>query len=231
MSENGLNRLSTEAIIQGCQSESGHPRSEETGYCFELFRRALEKQEQEAWLAIDAQYRQLILRWGCDYAPDLPHEEIEQIASETLPKFWQSLTKSAEPLTQRFAHIGAVLKYLKQCTLSVLYDYKRQLQRAERIRQHLEADNKTALFCHEPEHDLSVRIEQEQLLGQVREWVQTYVTEKQELQVLFLSYQVGLTPAEIVKRYPQDFPDAQSVRRIKERILKRARRALRAYTR
>jgi DNA-directed RNA polymerase specialized sigma24 family protein len=229
MSKNGLHRLSTKAIIQGCQDESAQPRTQETGYCFELFRRALEEQAQDAWLAIDEQYRQLILRWGSDYAPDLPRAEIEQVAPEALPKFWQSLTKSAVPLTRRFSHIGALLKYLKQCTMSVLYDYKRQLQRTERIRQRLESDDQILPFYQETEQELATRIEQEQLLARVREWVQAHVTDEQERQVLYLSYQAGLSPAEIAARYPQDFPEAQCVRRIKERILKRARRALRVY--
>ena len=132
MSKNGLHHLSTKTIIQGCQDESTQPRAQETGYCFELFRRALEEQEQDAWHAIDEQYRQLILRWSCDYAPDLPRDEIEQVAAETLPKFWQSLTKPTEPLARRFSHIGAVLKYLKHCAFSVMCDYKRRLQRTER---------------------------------------------------------------------------------------------------
>ena len=121
--------LSTEAIIQGCQTEAAQPRAEESGFCFELFRRALEEQEPAAWTAIDQQYRQLILRWGCDCAPDLARSEIEEVVISAFPRFWQSLTRSTDPLTRRFAHIGAVLKYLKQCTVSTLLDYKRQIQK------------------------------------------------------------------------------------------------------
>ncbi len=230
MSQNGLQRLSTEAIIQGCQAESTQPRAEESGYCFELFRRALEEQEASAWLALDAQYRQLILRWGRDYAPDLPREEIEQIAPDALPKFWQSLTNSAEPLTERFAHIGAVLKYLKQCTFSIVADYRRQLQRIDRIKQRLELAEQPIPKSQEQEQELSIRLDQEQLLQQVRAWIQTNVTDAAERQVLYLSYQEGLSPAEIAARFPKQFADAQYVRRVKERVLKRARRALRVET-
>lgn len=230
MSQNGLDRLSTEAIIQGCQVESTQPRNEESGYCFELFRRALEEEEPDAWLAIDAQYRQLLLRWATDYAPDLSREEIERIVPDALPKFWQSLTRSTVPLTHRFSHIGSLLKYLKRCTLSVLSDYRRQLRRIERIRQRLESAEQPQTLQTKNEHDVVTRLEQEQLLQQVRAWVKNYVRDAQERQVLYLSYQEGLSPAEIAALYAQQFPDAQSVRRIKERVLKRARRALRIYT-
>jgi DNA-directed RNA polymerase specialized sigma24 family protein len=228
--KNGLNRLNIDAIIEGCQAEATQPRDQESGYCFELFRRALEDEEPVAWLAIDAQYRQLLLRWGSDYAPDLPQEEIERIVPDALPKFWQSLTKSTIPLINRFAHIGALLKYLKQCTLSVLIDYRRQLQRSERIiRKQLEIAEQALPISQEDEQDLVERLEQEQLLLQIRAWIQSHVTDAEERQVLYLSYQVGLSPAQIAARYPDQFPEAQQVRRIKERILKRARRAFQIH--
>ncbi len=226
--EDPLRHLSTKTIIQGCQAESNQPRSRETGYCFELFRRALEDKEQIAWEAIDEQYRHLILYWICDHSPDLPQEEIEQVAPEALPKFWQALTRSAVPLTSRFRHIGEILKYLKQCTISVLRDYERRIQRVERVKKCLEtADQSTLCQQADAEQELLARINREQLLQLVREWVKTCVTDCQERKVLCLSYEYGLTPAEIAAHYPRDFPDAQTVRRIKERILKRARRALR----
>jgi DNA-directed RNA polymerase specialized sigma24 family protein len=207
--------LSTEAIVQGCQAEATRPRTEESGYCFELFRRALEEEEPAAWLAIERQYRQLILRWGCDCAPDMPSQEVEQTVTAVWLRFWQALAHPTEPFTRRFGHIGAVLSYLKQCTASVLLDHKRH-------RQRLDATTYTL-----PVQDATERLEQEQLLQQVRRWIRTSVTDAQEQLVLYLSYQAGLSPAEIAARYPQEFPDAHSVRRIKERILKRARRALR----
>jgi DNA-directed RNA polymerase specialized sigma24 family protein len=219
--------LSTKAIIEGCQAEAAQPRAEESGYCFELFRRALEEEEPAAWLAIDQQYRQLILHWGQDCAPDLPRQEVEQVVTATLPKFWQSLTRSAEPLTGRFVHVGAILKYLKQCTVSVLLDYRRQLKRRERLRQRLESEAVPVAGQDSTEEALTERLAQEQLLQRVRAWIQGNVTDSQERLVLSLSYQAGLSPCEIADRYPQEFPDAQSVRRIKERVLKRARRALR----
>jgi hypothetical protein len=77
------------------------------------------------------------------------------------------------------------------------------------------------------EEAVTERLVQEQLLQRVRTWIQANVTDSQERLVLSLSYQAGLSPGEIADRYPQEFPDAQAVRRVKERILKRARRALR----
>ncbi len=226
MLERPLHQLNLDEIIQGCQVESNQPRDQETGYCFELFRRAFEEQEQAAWLAIDEQYRRLILHWVCDCSPCLSRQEVEEIAPQALPKFWQTLTKSSTPLAERFAHIGALLKYLKRCTISVFRERERRIQRRERIRQRLKSTEQAIPAQIGSEEELLNRIDRGRLLQMVQKWVKTYVTDHQEQRILSLSYEYGLTPAEIVKHYPQEFPDTQTIRRIKERILKRARRAL-----
>ena len=226
MFERSLHRMPLDNIIDGCQSESNQPRTQETGYCFELFRRALEEDEQEAWQAIDQQYKHLILHWIYSCSPQLPREEIEEIVPEALPKFWKVLTKSTIPMAERFAHVGAILSYLKQCAVSVLRDHERRLQRRERVKARLESAQQLGPYHLETEQELLTRIDQEKLLQLVRNWVKSYVTDPQEQQVLSLSFEVGLTPSQIAEQYPHDFPDVQTVRRIKERLLKRARRAM-----
>lgn len=226
MTDRSLRHLALTAVIAGCQAESNQDRAEEQGYCFELFRRALEEQEQAAWSAIDTQYHHLILYWMYNCSPSLPREEIDEVVPETLPKFWKILTKSATPLTERFTHVGALLKYLKQCAISVLRDHERCLQRRERIRGRLEAVNQLQFDHMENEQDLLAQIDQEKLLQRVQKWAETYVTDPQEQRVLSLSFEYGLTPTQIAENYPQEFSDVHTVRRVKERLLKRARRAL-----
>jgi RNA polymerase sigma factor (sigma-70 family) len=226
MPEHLLRQMNLDEIIQGCRFEAGLPRSQETGYCLELFRRAVEEQEQMAWSAIDDQYKGLMLRWLSDCAPELPRQEAEDIAPEAWRKFWQALTRSNVPLTDRFAHVGALLKYLKQCTLSVFYEQQRRLRRHEQVNQPLSPEQQAVLACHESEEELLARLDRETLLQAVRKWIDNCITDPQEQRILSLSYEQGLTPIEIAASYPQEFPDAQTVRRLKERVLKRARRAL-----
>jgi hypothetical protein len=224
MPEQSLQDVPLDDVIRGCRIESGQPRGQEKGYCFELFRRAVEEQEQDAWSALNEQYRNLVVRWLANGSAALTREQAEEIAPETWSKFWRAQINADTPLSERFAHVGAVLKYLKQCTFSVVREYERRLWRRERIQQRLEVDGKVTTSLSEEE--LLARIDRERLLQQVRRWVETYVTDPQELQVLALSYEQGLTPAEIARQYPQEFTDAQMVRRLKERVLKRARRAM-----
>jgi hypothetical protein len=224
MPEQSLHDVPLDDVIRGCRIESGQPRGQEKGYCFELFRRAVEEQEQDAWSALDAQYRNLVIRWLSDGSSALTREQVEEIAPETWSKFWRAQTNAGTPLSERFAHVGAVLKYLKQCTFSAVREYERRLWRRERIQQRLEVDGKVTTTLSE--EDLLSRIDRERLLQRVRQWVETYVTDPQELRVLSLSYEQGLTPAEIADQYPHEFTDPQMVRRVKERVLKRARRAM-----
>lgn len=226
MLEQSLRQLNLETVIKGCQTESSQPRAQETGYCFELFRRALEDEEQAAWVAIDNQYKNLILHWLYCCSPALSREEAEEIVPQAWPKFWRIFNKSSAPLTDRFAHVGALLKYLKQCAISVLRDYERRMQRRERIRKRLASPDQMVLYQPESEQELLTRIDREKLLALIRQWVDTYVTDPQERRVLSLSFEYGLTPVKIAEQYPQEFANAQTVRRIKERILKRAKRAL-----
>ncbi len=226
MSKHSLHHLKLNDIVEGCRAEANQSRQEECGYCFELFRRALEEQEQAAWMAIDTQYRHLILHWMHSYASNLSPEEIDEILPEALPKFWRFLTRSSTPLAERFVHVGAILKYLKQCAISVLRDHERRLKRRERVRSQLELPDQLAPFQPETEQELLIRIDQERLIQIVRRWIDTYVTDPQEQRVLSLSFEYGLTPAQIVRMYPQEFEDVKTVRRIKERLLKRAKRAL-----
>jgi hypothetical protein len=59
----------------------------------------------------------------------------------------------------------------------------------------------------------------------VRQWLAGNVRDPQEIQVIYLSYELDLPPSEIALRFPEQFASVQEVRRIKERILKRLRRA------
>jgi len=65
--------------------------------------------------------------------------------------------------------------------------------------------------------------EQQHLLKQ---WVETAVTDQTEKLLLKLTYEFDMKPREIIKAYPTHFSTIADVYRIKERILKRARYAL-----
>lgn len=228
MAVHALRQLSLDTVIQECHAESRQERQRESGYCFELFRRALEEGDQAAWAAIAVQYRQLLLNWIYGYrAVTFTPDEAEATAHEALERFWRTLSARAPDITSHFAHVGALLKYLNQCVIATILDQQRRAQRRARLVERLQADA-IALQPIASDTDTLERLCRAEQVAQVRQWVQTHVTDPHEQLVLRLSFEQALTPAQIAQQYPQQFADAQAVRRLKERILKRARRGLSA---
>lgn len=206
-----------EDLIRLCRRESARPRVEECGHCFELFRRAIEGRESQAWAAVESQYQGMV--WG--WLGGVPESSREHLVRESFSRFWRILSRCI-PLQARFEHTGALLKYLRQCVISVMLDHRRQEVRLERVRRRCEQVE----LIEPPSSSALDALCQEQRLQRVRHWLDGNVKDPVELRILELSYELDLQPVEIVARYPTEFADVQEVRRIKERILRRVKRAL-----
>ncbi|NJN18132.1 MAG: hypothetical protein HC822_18635 [Oscillochloris sp.] len=216
-------QISLDAVIVHCREESRRGRREEQGYCFELFRRALEQRDQGAWAAIAAQYHLLILDWV--YAARSDPEVAEEAAREALERFWRTLAGRADSLAARFPHVGALLKYLQQCAVTTVLDRRRREQQRAKLDERLRAEPVVA-FVPSPENDAVERLARATQLDRVRRWIGEAVSDPDELLVLRLSFTDGLSPAEIAGANPDRFSNVEQVRQIKERVLRRARRAL-----
>lgn len=227
VSEQHLHQLSLDEIIMRCRTEAQQERQHELGYCLELFRRALEAQDEAAWTAIAAQYRQLMLGWVYAYkSASFTPDEAEEVAREGFERFWRTLTRREVDVGAQFAHVGALLKYLHQCVIATILDQQRRARRAARLVERLKLTEVPVHAHAAPEEAALQDVMRAEQVRQVRAWVRQHVTDPQEQRLLHLSYERELTPAVIAQQFPDEFADAQTVRRIKERILKRARRAL-----
>lgn len=220
-----LHQQSLQEIIETCAQEAREQlRESELGSCFELFRRAFEEGEEAAWTAVQAQYQRLVIDWlrKASAQPLLP-ADLDDLIQTAYTKFWYSLSKSEESLKARFEHVGAVLKYLNRCVVTSCLDAGRKAERRRRLEQKM-----SRLAAHEgferPVYDLGE--ESEAQLGRVQAWLQKEVDDPLEQLAIKLLYEEGLKPREIVAQYPEAFPDTYTLRRIKARVLQRARRAL-----
>lgn len=222
-----LAQLNLDAVAAGCRDEAQRSRHQELGYCFELFRRALEQAEQGAWHVLATQYRRLVLEWiHAARRAATEDSDPEELAQEAFERFWRTLVGRCNPLTARFPHVGALLKYLQQCAVTTVLDQRRRAMRQARLNARVESAHTTSGISAGPEDATVARIDQAALLARVREWVAAEVHDADERLVLQASYTDDLSPAEIAARYPDRFTDAALVRQIKERVLRRARRAL-----
>ena len=218
-----LPQLSLNAVVEGCQDEAQKRRELELGHCFELFRRAIEEQQHLAWEAVIKQYNRLIYSWlHARTFQSLMPDEKEDLVQDAWAKFWKTLKNYGIPLKSRFKHVGALLNYLKKCLITATIDYQRRVARKKPLQKKLEAEPEAV----SPATDDSVigRLSAEAEAVAVREWISKHVTDKKELLVLRYSFEQGLKPSQIIKRHPELFSNTKTIYRIKERVLKRARR-------
>ena len=225
-SERELRQLPMPALIAGCQRESFSGRDQERGFCFELFRRALQEKNEVAWEAVEQQYGALVSLWCYEATrEELPPEEIDLFARSAFIRFWQTLSAREEALEQQFAHIGAILSYLRQCALTVIHDHNRELRRRERIRRKFFRVS-SGIEPRAFEDNLVDEMEQAQLIERIIHWIKVYVDDEREQLVLRLSYEEGLAPRRIAAQHAGLFTNVAEVHQIKERVIRRLRRAM-----
>jgi hypothetical protein len=80
---------------------------------FELFRSAIVERSEEAWQAIYAQYRPLLVAWSYQYRLRVPSEELpEDLADRALARAWAALSPDR---FAKFSNLAALLGYLRSC--------------------------------------------------------------------------------------------------------------------
>ncbi len=218
---------SLQQIILGCHQESQEQSRVDKGYCFELFRRALDLDEQDAWNALVQQYQNLINFWirkGTSIS--LNEHILADLQQITLERFWRTLSNSGtQKISRKFDHVGAILKYLNRCAISSCVEWNRTQQRSQRIHEKLQALTNVPFAQNEIEEKELMTRKQDHLQI-VRDWLRTADLVEEEQILYNLSYKEGLKPSAIVKRYPVIFPTAKDVYRVKLRLIKRIQRAI-----
>ena len=225
MTESALRSLPLAEIVEGCQQEQRRSRLAEIGHCFELFRRAIEQRDEVALRSLQLQYGRLVLRWVYDRLPDATDAQVEDVADKSFLKFQGTLSRRAPDVAAHFDHVGKLLSYLKQCVSSSAIDHLRSEARRAKV-ERLLAVREQSLAEGRLEEAAQDRIDQAILLRRVVDWIGKAVTDPLERMVIELTYSQDQSPRLIAAQHPDKFADESAVNRIKERVLKRARRAL-----
>lgn len=217
---------SLETVIALCKEEAAESRESEIGHCFELFRRALDQNNDTAWEAIQTQYDSLIRHWihaKNDGSFDAP--TIDDLLQTTFIRFWQTLTRHEHRVEERFEHVGAILKYLNRCAVTAVLEWHRKKQRAQRLEERLQQAWTDPVFSEAIDTQRQQQ-DSNQMLALIENWVNDEVTDEAEQLIFTLSYGQNLKPAAIAKQHPNHFATTEDVYRVKRRLLKRAKRAL-----
>src|SRR5262245_35528733 len=97
---------------------------------YELFQRAVVERDAEAWAAIAARFRGLMIAWvsRCQ-ASQVAHEHPEDLADRALARAWAAL---APERFAAFPNTAALLGYLRACVTATVIDAARAQATQER---------------------------------------------------------------------------------------------------
>jgi len=218
--------LSVSELARRCREETlrflrGENRDD--AFCFEIFQRAVVHRDDDAWEAIVAQYRGIVLAYvGQHSAAAVLHEPDDYWVNRAFQRFWSAV--GADRFSQ-FPDLPALLKYLKLCVHSVLLDEVRARKAATLTP--LDELPESVPSQSNDEHNLIGKLAGEQLWAAIARELQDEAEER----VIYLSFTRDMKPADIVERYPRLFANVSDVYRIKRNVLERLRRsaAIRAF--
>lgn len=185
-------------------------------FCFEIFARAVVQRSDEAWEAIVAQYRGIVLAYVSQHsAAAMLHEQDDYWVNRAFQRFW---TAVGPERFDRFPDLPALLKYLKLCVHSVLLDEVRARRASTSSLDEL-PDTQPAQ--RDDEQSVIGRLAGEQLWATIARELQGEAEEK----VVYLSFARDMKPAEIVRRHPDLFASVADVYRVKRNVIERLRRS------
>src|SRR6476660_4645097 len=104
---------------------------------YTLFRQAIVDQDAEAWAAICAHYRPLLMSWvnQCPASTWIDESSMD-LADPALASMWAALTPAC---FGKFANLAALLAYLRTCVTAVVIDCARTQTARTRMQQKLDA--------------------------------------------------------------------------------------------
>jgi DNA-directed RNA polymerase specialized sigma24 family protein len=177
---------------------------------YELFRRAIEERDADAWAVIHARYRPLLIAWvqRCSATAHCG-ETPSDLADLALARVWAALSPA------RFAHfpnLPALMAYLRACVSSVVIDLARA-QASRRITQPV--DQRAQI----PSLEQTVL----DALETAAFWraVTAQTANQAERVVVTESFIYSLPPRAIQARHPSIFADVSVVYTTKRNLLKR----------
>lgn len=212
--EQSPNTMHIVALKSRCAQEISkyyRQRQGDDRYCLEIFRRAMIDGDNEAWTALQEQFRANVMSWLHSHSKRQEALQVdieENYVNDTFKRLWLwGRNQQFE-----FQSLAGALKSLHLCLNSLIID---------NLRMHTR-------------HDLLALLENKETAGPEDEgsydklelWraIETLITDKRELRVMFLLYNDGLKPREIVERCPEEFQDVKEVYRLARNGLERLKR-------
>src|SRR5262245_46343986 len=110
---------------------------------YDLFRRAVQERDADAWTAIAARYRRLLIAWAVQcQAARAAAEPCEDLADRALARAWAALSPDR---FAAFPSLSALLAYLRACVTATAIDAARARRGYERAVQYSQCSDPTPL--------------------------------------------------------------------------------------
>jgi len=180
---------------------------------YRLFQRAIMDRDEDAWAAIVASYRPLLITWASARSAALPTDErCDDIADQAFARAWRALTSAQ---CASFPNLAALLGYLRACVHATLIDFRRTEETQRRVMCRLDGGTVASA-----EQLVLEQLEREEL------WriVACQALTEQEYIVLVESFVLRLPPRLIQARHPDRFADVWVIYQAKRNLLDRLRR-------
>jgi RNA polymerase sigma factor (sigma-70 family) len=210
-----LARLPDAELLVRCRAELTHARSgddHDDRPTFELLRRAVIAREDGAWARLQQLLGGQVTAW-CRRS-GAGEDDLDEVVQITWVKFWQFYTPAKFETARSLAE---VLRYLKLCARSAVLDAVR------RRRDTTGLDPDLAVADTDPTPDAECLDAEER--AAFWQLVETHLHDERERLLLQLTYEMGLTSAEVQAHRPDLFPTVQDVYRITRNVLDRLRRS------
>jgi DNA-directed RNA polymerase specialized sigma24 family protein len=188
----------------------------DTGYCYELFRRAIVGRNNYAWEKIYQIYQPLVASWvGRHSKLEVTGEEVDYFVNRAFDKMWSAV--DGEKFGQ-FQDLASLLRYFQMCVHSVIIDYAR----SNPIRT-TDLDN-LADFSSPDSPSIEKYVTDQ--LERLRLWemVARLIRDEREMIVLRCSFVHDLKPSQIYAANSDQFESLEELYRVKRNLLNRLRR-------
>lgn len=213
LSSQELRSLSLDSVVHHCRQESERyfrRQTNDSTYCYELFRRAIMERSDAAWALIYAQYSPQVADWvkrHQSYASS--GEEVSYFVNRAFEKMWSAIQPEKFP---RFTDLKSLLIYLRLCVHSVMIDYMRT--------EKFTTLEESAIVPEGIEVPVLDALQRQEFWDQI----QRRLHDTREQQLLYYYYELGLKPREICKQFPDKFPNVSEVANKIRNIIERLRR-------
>lgn len=186
-------------------------------YCFELFRRAIDDHNEQAWAYIYEQYHPLVAGWVERHSLfPAADEEKQYFVNRAFEKMWAAITPAK---FAKFPNLKSVLSYLQMCVHSTLVDYVRGQERAALMDQ-----EDMARIPDEATSNVDGQISQQAERQELWRWINERLKNEKERRVVYGTFALAMKPRELHTHFSETFNSVEEVYRVKENVLARLRR-------